>query len=317
MSEIGLFLSSEEHPPLNLVKQAQMAEEAGMRAVLISDHFHPWIDRQGESTFVWSVIGAISATTHLKVTTGVTCPIIRIHPAIIAQAAMTSQLLLEGRFVLGVGSGEALNEHILADRWPPIATRLEMLEEAVEVMRELWTGSLTTHHGRYYSVENARIYSCHDDPPPVAISGFGPESVALSARIGNGYVTTKPDGESLRNYRDQGGNGPAIGALKVCWDSDESRARKIAHDLWASDALPGQLAQELAMPAHFEQAISIVTEEMVASKIPCGPDPERHLKAISDYLDAGFDELYIQQIGPDQSGYLEFFTKELRPRLGV
>ena len=159
MAEIGAFLSSEEHGPGALVAQAKLAEEAGIRSIFISDHFHPWIDRQGESPFVWGVIGAISASTSHKVTTGVTCPTVRIHPAILAQAAATAQLLLEGRFVFGVGSGEALNEHILGHHWPPVDTRLEMLEEAVEVIRKLWEGGLTTHHGRYYAVENARIYS--------------------------------------------------------------------------------------------------------------------------------------------------------------
>src|SRR5947209_1256752 len=149
MSEIGAFLSSEEHGPAALVEQARMAEAVGMRGVCISDHFHPWIDAQGQSPFVWSVIGAIGATTKLKVTTGVTCPTVRIHPAVLAQAAATSMLMLEGRFVFGVGSGEALNEHILGHRWPPTDTRLEMLEEAVAVMRELWKGGFVTHHGRY------------------------------------------------------------------------------------------------------------------------------------------------------------------------
>ena len=170
MAEIGAFLSSEEHGPAALVAQAKLAEEAGMRSIFISDHFHPWIDRQGESPFVWSVIGAISASTSHKVTTGVTCPTVRIHPAILAQAAATSQLLLDGKFVFGVGSGEALNEHILGHRWPPIATRLEMLEEAVGVIRKLWEGTLVTHYGRYYTVETARLYSLPDSPPPILVS---------------------------------------------------------------------------------------------------------------------------------------------------
>ena len=178
MAEIGLFLSSEEHGPKELVAQAQRGEEAGFGSVFISDHFHPWIDRQGESPFVWSVIGGIAATTEMKVTTGVTCPLVRIHPAIVAQAAATSQLLLDGRFVLGVGTGEALNEHILGDHWPPAATRLEMLEEAVGLLREMWEGKRTTRYGRHYTVENARIYSCPDAPPPIVVSAFGPEALS-------------------------------------------------------------------------------------------------------------------------------------------
>jgi G6PDH family F420-dependent oxidoreductase len=315
MAEIGLFLSSEEHGPKPLLDQAQQGEAAGFRSIFISDHFHPWTDRQGESPFVWGVIGAVAASTQLKVTTGVTCPLIRIHPAIVAQAAATAQLLLDGRFVLGVGTGEALNEHILGDHWPPVATRLDMLEEAVGILRQMWKGENTTHHGRHYTVENARIYSCPDTPPPIVVSGFGPEARAVAARIGDGFVTTTPDNEAISDYKEHGGRGPTIAALKVCFDTDEARARKQAHELWPTTGLPGQLSQELPMPLHFEQAASIVTEDMVAEKVPCGPDPERHLKAISQYLDAGFDEVYINQIGPDQKGFLEFYRKELEPRL--
>ena len=317
MTELGAFLASEEHGPRALVEQAQMAERAGMAAVFISDHFHPWVDAQGESPFVWSVIGAIGASTSLRVTTGVTCPTVRIHPAILAQATATTQLLLGGRFVFGVGSGEALNEHILGHRWPPAATRLEMLEEAVATIREMWQGGLVTHHGRYYTVENARLYSVPDVPPPIVVSGFGPESAELAARIGDGFVTVKPDKELLAAYRLHGGGGDALGALKVCWDRDESRARKIAHQLWPTEALDGELSQELPMPRHFESAASHVTEDMVAEVVPCGPDPERHVAAITKYLDAGFDQIYVNQIGPEQEGFFEFYTKELKPRLGL
>jgi G6PDH family F420-dependent oxidoreductase len=315
VSEIGAFLSSEEHGPRALLAQAQWAERAGMHSIFISDHFHPWIDRQGESPFVWSVIGAISASTSHKVTTGVTCPTVRIHPAILAQAAATSQILLDGRFVFGVGSGEALNEHILGHRWPPVEVRLKMLEEAVEVIRKLWEGGLVSHHGEFYTVENARIYSLPDTPPPIAISAFGPEAAEVAARIGDGFVTVQPDQELLSRYRKNGGPGPSIGALKVCWDPDEQRARHLAHQLWRTEGVEGQLAQELALPSHFESAAANVTEDMVADLVSCGPDPERHVEAITKYLDAGFDEVYVNQIGPNQEAFFEFYAKELGPRL--
>jgi G6PDH family F420-dependent oxidoreductase len=315
MSEIGAFLSSEEHDPRALLAQAQMAEEAGLHAVFISDHFHPWIDRQGESPFVWSVIGAISASTKHKVTTGVTCPTVRIHPAILAQAAATSQILLDGRFVFGVGSGEALNEHILGHCWPPVETRLRMLEEAVEVIRLLWGGGLVNHHGEFYTVENARLYSLPDRPPPIAVSAFGPDAAEVAARVGDGFITVQPDKELLKRYRGQGGVGPSIAAVKICWDQDEGRARKMAHELWPTTGLGGQLSQELPMPSHFESAVETVTEDMVAGAISCGPDPERHVKSISEYLEAGFDEVYVNQIGPDQEGFFDFFARELLPRL--
>jgi G6PDH family F420-dependent oxidoreductase len=315
MTEFGLFLSSEEHGPRVLLEQAQAAERAGFTSVFISDHYHPWIDRQGESPFVWSVIGAIAASTELKVTTGVTCPTVRIHPAILAQAAATSQLLLDGRFRFGVGSGEALNEHITGEHWPAAAVRHEMLEEAIEVMRGLWTGRLYSHHGRYYTVENARIYSCPASPPPVLVSGFGEKSIEVAARIGEGFVTTKPLVDHVRSYREQGGRGPAVGAMKVCFGDDERSSARLAYELWPTEALKGQLSQELPMPRHFEQVAEVVTEEMVAAIVPHGPDPEPYLKAIGEYIEAGFDELFVTQIGTDVEGFLRFFNEELRPKL--
>jgi G6PDH family F420-dependent oxidoreductase len=285
--------------------------------VFISDHFHPWIDRQGQSPFVWSVIGAISAATDQKVTTGVTCPTVRIHPAILAQAAATTQILLQGRFVFGVGSGENLNEHIVGDRWPSVEVRLQMLEEAIEVIRLLWKGGLVNHRGEFYTVENARLYSVPEGPPPIAVSAFGPKACELAARVGDGFITVSPDRELLDQYREHGGKGPSIGAVKVCWDQDEKRARKLAHELWPTECLPGQLSQELPLPAHFESAADLVTEEMIGDTLACGPDPERHVGAISAYLEAGFDEVYVNQIGPDQEGFFDFYAKEVRPRLGV
>jgi G6PDH family F420-dependent oxidoreductase len=317
MAEIGYFLSSEEHGPRELVAYAQQAERAGLRSLWISDHFHPWLESQGQSPFVWSVIGGIAATTRLEVTTAVTCPTIRIHPAVIAHAAATCALLLDGRFRLGIGSGENLNEHILGDRWPRAATRLSMLEEAVEVMRALWTGKLVNHEGRHYVVENARLYSLPEQPPPVLMSAFGPRSVSLAARIADGYLSVKPTRQFLEQYVREGGKGPKVGGLKVCWAADEDTARKTAHELWRNETLPGQLSQELPMPAHFEQASQLVTEDMVAKAVACGPDPERHVAAIRQYLDAGYDVVHVQQIGKDQAGFLEFYRREIAPRLGI
>jgi G6PDH family F420-dependent oxidoreductase len=317
MAELGVFLSSEEHGPRALLEQARLAEEAGFGSVFISDHFHPWLDAQGQSPFVWGVIGAIAATTRHRVTTGVTCPTVRIHPVILAQAAATAQLQLEGRFVFGVGSGEALNEHILGDRWPSIDTRLAMMEEAVAVIRMMWEGKVVRHQGEFYTVDNARLYSLPDSPPPIAVSAFGPKATEVAARIGDGFVTTSPEGGLLESYRGHGGTGESIAILKLCWGEDEQRAIKLAHELWPTECLPGQQSQELPMPAHFEEAASIVTPEMVAEKVSCGPDPERHLQAIRSYLEAGFDQVYVNQIGTDWEGFLRFFQRELRPRLGT
>jgi G6PDH family F420-dependent oxidoreductase len=294
-----------------------MGEEAGFDAVLISDHYHPWTDEQGQSPFVWSVIGGIASTTRLHVTTGVTCPTVRTHPAVIAQATATASLMLEGRFAFGVGSGEALNEHITGSRWPSGDLRLDMLEEAVQVVRRLWEGKWVTHHGPHYSVEQARIYSCPATPPPVYVSGFGPQAIELAARIGDGYVNVAPQPEAIAKYRDSGGKGPAIGALKVCWGPDEAQARKLAFKKWKTSGVPGELNQELPLPRQFEQAASLVTEDMVASSVACGPDPEAHAAAVRQHLEAGYDTVYVSQVGPDQSGFLEFFFKEVEPRLSV
>jgi G6PDH family F420-dependent oxidoreductase len=313
--KLGYFLSSEEWGPRELVRQARRAEEAGFHALWISDHYHPWNDEQGHSPFVWSTIGAIAqGTERMRVTTAVTCPTVRIHPAVIAHAAATCAVLLDGRFQLGVGSGEALNEHIFGDAWPAADERLEMLEEAVEVIRLLWEGGSRDHRGRHYRVENARIYDLPDQAPEILVSGFGPKSVRLAAKIGDGYVTTMPDADLIKLYRDEGGKGQVHAGTKVCFGADEAEARATAHRLWPNEQLPGELAQVLPTPAHFEQASSLVTEEMVAEAIPCGPDLDRHIAALEEYAEAGADELFVQQIGPNQDGFFDTWSREVVPR---
>src|SRR4051812_35653273 len=295
--KIGCFLSSEECGPLELVARAKRAEAAGFHALWISDHYHPWIDEQGHSPFVWSAIGAIAATTGLPVTTGVTCPTLRIHPAVVAHAAATSAVMLEGRFNLGVGSGEALNEHVLGEHWPEADVRLEMLEEAVEVMRKLWEGGQRSHRGRHYTVENARLYDLPAEPLPVLVSGFGPKAIRLAAKIGDGFVTMSPDKDAVELYRSEGGKGPIHSGTKVCYMADEERARETVMRLWPNEALPGELAQILPTPSHFEQATELVTPDLL--KTPLGPDLETHVASLRQYEEAGIDELYVQQIGPD------------------
>jgi G6PDH family F420-dependent oxidoreductase len=310
--KIGCFLSCEEFGPRELVEQARRAEAAGFHALWISDHYHPWNDEQGHSAFVWSVIGALSEATSLPVTTAVTCPTLRIHPAVIAQAAATSAVMLEGRFNLGIGSGEALNEHILGTHWPEADVRLEMLEESVEVMRTLWSGGQRSHRGRHYTVENARIYDLPESPPPVLVSGFGPKAVRLAARIGDGFVTTSPDKESIELYRSEGGAGPVHAGTKVCFMADENEARRTAHRLWPNEALPGELAQILPTPSHFEQACELVTPDMLVT--PVGPDLDAHAASLQEYADAGVDELFVQQIGPEQDAFFTTWAEEVLPR---
>jgi G6PDH family F420-dependent oxidoreductase len=313
---IGYFLSSEECGPRDLVRQARMAEEAGFHGLWISDHFHPWNDEQGHSPFVWSVIGAIAeATSRVSLTTAVTCPTTRIHPAIVAHAASTSAVMLEGRFALGVGTGEALNEHILGHRWPPAGERREMLAEAIEVIRTLWKGGMQSHRGRYYRVENARIYDLPERLPPIIVSAFGPSATRLAARIGDGFCTTAPVKDAVELFRREGGEGKLVaGGMKVCWDEREDRARATAHRLWPNEELPGELSLILPTPTHFEQACELITEEMVSRAVPCGPDLERHIRAIESYAEAGFEELYIQQIGGADERFFETFAREVLPR---
>jgi G6PDH family F420-dependent oxidoreductase len=316
MTKIGFALSSEELAAPELVRTAQAAREAGFSDFMISDHFHPWTDRQGNSPFVWSVIGAIAATTGARVGTGVTCPTFRIHPAIIAQAAATSATLCD--FYLGVGSGEALNEHILGDKWPPADTRLAMLEEAVELMRLLWEGKETTFEGEFFVVENARIYNLPDRPIPVMVSAFGPKAAEVAGRIGDGLVNTSPDKDIVTTFNDSGGKGkPALAMVKMCWHQDEQQAKKLVYELWPSSGLSGELAQELPTPRMFEQASAMVTEDMAAKGKALGPDPEAYVKSVEQYLDAGFTEVYVQQVGPDQDGFLRFWFDEVAPRLSL
>lgn len=318
MTSFGYFLSSEEFGPQELIGQARLAQDAGFTGLAVSDHYHPWVDAQGNSGFVWSVLGALSQVTDLPLTTLVTCPTIRIHPAIIAQAAATTSVLSDGRFRLGVGSGEALNEHVLGDRWPSFDVRADMLEEAVEVIRELFSGQTVTHRGVHYTVEDARLYNPPAGGLPVYVSAFGPKAARVAGRIGDGLVTMKPERSVIDEFRSSGGEGkPVIGGVKVCWDTDADRAVETVHRLWASELLPGELNQTLSSPAHFEQATQLVTKQMVAENVVCGDDPGAHLDALRAYVDAGFDEVYVAQIGPRQAEFFEFYRTRVLPELSA
>jgi len=315
MVKVGYFLSCEEFGPRELLRQGWMAEEAGFDALWISDHYHPWVEAQGQSPFVWSVIGGLSQVTQrVPVYTAVTCPTMRIHPAILAQATATSATMLPRRFGFGVGSGEALNEHVFGDAWPSTDVRLEMLEEAIEVIRLLWEGGTKDHEGRHYTVENARIYTLPEEPPPILVSGFGPKATTLAGRIGDGYMNVAPEEELLSLFRSSGGGDkPAHGAFKVCYGQDEAECVRTAHRIWSNEGLPGELAQVLPTPTHFEQAIELVTEEMISESMPCGPDPEPHREMIRQYDKAGYDEVYVQQIGTGHEEFFRFYEREILP----
>ncbi|OBG26569.1 LLM class F420-dependent oxidoreductase [Mycobacterium sp. E3198] len=314
MTKFGYFLSSEQFGPKELLDQAKRAEAAGFDALWISDHFHPWNDEQGQSPFVWGVIGALSEATSLPVSTAVTCPTVRTHPAIVAQASATAAVQLDGRFVLGVGSGEALNEHILGDSWPSVAVRQEMLEEAVDVIRLLHRGDEVSHHGKHYEVQEARIYTRPERPVPIYVSGFGPQGAELAGRIGDGYVLAMPEADLVKTFRDSGGGDkPVQAGTKVSWDADADAALKVAHRLWGNEGLPGQTSQILPRPKDFAALMSLVPPETVAESVACGPEPDKHIAQVRKYVDADIDEVYVQQIGPDMDGFFAAWERDVLP----
>jgi len=315
VTALGYKLSSEEHDAGTLVRHAVGAEAAGFSFAFISDHFHPWTDRQGESPFVWSVLGAAaSATDRLRFATGVTCPTVRMHPALIAQAAATTAALAPGRFLLGVGSGENLNEHIFGDAWPPAHVRQDMLEEAIDVIRRLWTGEWVDFEGEHYVVQRARLYSLPDAPPPILVAASGERAAELAGRVGDGLIGLTADEGLVDTFERAGGTGkPRYAEITVCWAADEESAKRTLRDVWPIAGIPGELSTELPLPRHFEQAASLVSADALAETAPCGPDAERHRQAVGAYLDSGYDHVCVHQVGPDQEGFLTFYEQEVLP----
>jgi coenzyme F420-dependent glucose-6-phosphate dehydrogenase len=315
--KFGVHLSTEEHPPSDLVRFAQQAEAAGFEFATMSDHFHPWLDAQGQSPFAWSVLGAVAqATSKLRVGTAVTCPIMRYRPEIIAQAAATVETMMPGRFFLGLGTGENLNEHILGRHWPPIAMRREMMIEAIDIIRALWRGEQTSHHGEYFVVEDARIYTMPDNPPPIYIAAAGPHSAEAAGRYGDGLITISPKPELLEIFDDEGGRGkPHYGQLTMCWAKDMATARKTAFKYWRTSLVPGPLHPNLPLPSDFDQISKLGTEDELAKKVPMGPDPETYISRLQKYVEAGFDYIFLHQIGHDQAGFFDFVTREVLPHV--
>jgi G6PDH family F420-dependent oxidoreductase len=315
-TRLGYALSSEEHGPRALVDLAVRAEHAGFSFAAISDHFHPWTGTQGQSPFVWGVLGAIAhATDRICVGTTVTCPLIRVHPLIVAHASATAAALMPGRFFLGLGTGENLNEHVTGDWWPTPGRRLEMLEEAVQVIRELWKGEVTNHRGSHYIVDQARLYSLPETPPPLYLAASAPNAAELAGRAGDGLIATSPDADTVKGFSAAGGRGkPRYGGLTVCWAKTDAEARTVAHRYWPQTVLSGGLTWEIKTPALFEAACKLVREGDVAKEVLCSADPAEHRARIEEYVDAGFDHVYVHQIGPDQEGFFGFYEREILPR---
>lgn len=316
MPEMGYALSSEEHGPDELIGNAASAEAAGFEHALISDHFHPWVPRQGHSPFVWSTLGAIARETEsLRVGTDVTCPTTRIHPVNVAHAAATVAEMFDGRFFFGVGTGENLNEHVTGERWPEFDVRMEMLEEAIDVIRKLWTGENVSHHGKHYTVENAKLFTVPDEQPPVYVSGTGPTAARKAGERGDGLISTAPVDEFVEAF-EEAGDGPRYGQMTVCYARDEQEAEETAARYWPNTAIPGELSWELPTPKHFEAAAEMLDDEAITQEVVTGADPDDHVEKVQEFTDAGFDHVYVHQIGPEQDEFMEFYESEVLPSVG-
>jgi coenzyme F420-dependent glucose-6-phosphate dehydrogenase len=305
--EIGYWLSSEEHSPTDLVENAKRAEAAGFGHVLISDHIHPWVDAQGHSPFVWGVIGAIAgATERIQLGTAVTCPLIRMHPAIVAHAAATTQALMDGRFFLGVGTGENLNEHVLGDRWPRADERLEMLEEAVELIRKLLAGEYETFRGKHYTVEQLKLYDAPKNAPPIVIAAKAENAAKLAAEKGDGTMNTTPDPEVVKIYKGAGGEGPIYGKLAGVFVSGEEEAKRVAQERQPNTGMGGDLSTELALPRDFEAVAELVRPEDLEDLLVLGTDPGKWREKIDEFADAGFTHVSLHNVAKDQTAFIEF-----------
>jgi G6PDH family F420-dependent oxidoreductase len=313
MLKLGYKLMSEEHGPKDLVRNARRAEEAGFDFAAISDHFSPWIEEQGHSPLAWVVLGAIAqATTRLGLMTAVTCPTVRYHPAVVAQAAATLALLSDNRFTLGLGSGERLNEHVVGLGWPGVAERHERFREAIDIIQGLLRGEISTYRGRHLQLENARLYDRPSTRPPVVIAAGGPRAARIAAEKADGLMATEPRRDLVEAY---GCKGPRYCEVAMCCDRSEEAAARTAHKYfrWALTGWP--VMAELPDARGFEAATAQISPQVVAEKISCGPSAEKHLAAIRKYVKAGFDHIILVQIGPNQEAFFELFQRELAPAL--
>lgn len=316
MAKIGYKLMTEEHGPSALVENAVKAEAAGFDFVAASDHFHPWLRAQGHAPFAWSVLGAVAhATKTIGIATGLTCPIIRYHPAIVAQAAATIAVMSEDRFTLAVGAGERLNEHVTGAPWPSVAERHAMLGEAVDIFRELWDGGARAYEGDFFVLDHAELFDLPSKPIPVILGVSGEKSVELAAEKADGIMATEPSKELVEGFVKAKGSGSAWGEVSLAYAPSEEEGRKLAKERFAFSALGWKVNSELPSVEGFEAACQFVREEDLADSIPAGPDPEVHLEAIRKFIDAGFDHVSLVGIGPDQEGFIRFAEQELLPTL--
>ncbi|MCW2916928.1 MAG: putative F420-dependent oxidoreductase [Actinomycetia bacterium] len=310
--KIGFKLIAEAHSPREMVRQAAEAEQAGFDFVEISDHYHPWLYSQQHSGFAWSMLAAAAErTSHIGLATGVTCPFIRYHPAIIAQAAATTALLSEGRFTLGVGAGERLNEHVVGGGWPSVTVRHEMFREALEIIRRLWSGGYQSYEGKHLTIDDARVFDLPEEPPPIVVASGGERSARVAAELGDGIFATEPRPELNRAYEQAGGTGMKYAEVPLSWAKDEATAVSSAHQTFRFGLTGWKVQSELPNPINFEAATASVTEDDVRQSFGCGPEPQRHIAVAQQFVDAGFDHLALVNAGPDLDGFFEFFANEL------
>jgi len=314
---IGYTMMCEQRSPADLVTDAVRAEEARFDFAVISDHFHPWVEAQGHAPYAWAVLGAAAqATERIPLMTYVTTPTIRYHPAIVAQKAATIALLAPGRFRLGLGAGEQLNEHVVGRGFPPVDVRHEMLAEAVTIMRRLWDGGSVTHHGKHFTVESAKLFDRPEKPPPIGIAASGPASCRLAGQVADLLIAVEPKAELVQGFAAAGGAGkPVVGQPAVCWGPDEAACRRLAHEQFAWSAGDWKIRAELPNTTNFQSFAQVVSEEEVAQSIPCGPRVEPIVRAVKQWVAAGFTELALVQIGPTQAEFCDFYARELGPAL--
>jgi G6PDH family F420-dependent oxidoreductase len=318
MVSFGYTVMGEQAGPKQLVADAQRAEAAGFDFIAASDHYFPWLAEQGHSPYTWSVLGAIAqATERIELMTYVTCPIMRYHPAVVAQKAATIQLLSDGRFTLGLGSGENLNEHVIGHGWPSVDIRHEMLSEAIQIIRSLLAGETVTFRGDHLDAAEARLWDLSPDPPPIGVAVSGPDSCQLAGELADVMIAVEPRRELGDWFDAAGGAGkPRVGQVGLSYDADADQARKRAHEQFRWFSGGWKTMAELPTHAHFAAAAKAVREEDVARQLPCGPDVQAHVEAIKRYVDAGFTHVAVVQIGGEyQDPFFPWAERELLPTL--
>ena len=318
MARFGYTIMGEQASPQQLVRDAVRAEAAGFDFLAASDHYNPWLAEQGHSPYTWSVLGAVAqATETIDLMTYVTCPIVRYHPAVVAQKAATVALLSEGRFTLGLGAGERLNEHVVGADWPAVDVRHAMLDEALQIIRPLLDGETVTFRGDHLDAEGARLWDVPGDGVPIGVAVSGPESCRLAGEHADVMIAVEPKGELGEQFDAAGGAGkPHIGQTGVSYDPDERAARKRALEQFRWFSGGWKVMSELPSVDSFDAATSTVTEDDIAQQIPCGPDVDRHVEAVSAFLDAGFTDVAVVQIGGDhQDAFLDWAETDLLPAL--